>query len=243
MDIASNLADIGLVVSIRSARETFKEQLCDICISFLKSLAYLKGRAVSQKQALTIRDIICEELCSEWRRKSNKNNVMTHQDNVAEMEDDFIDIVGINPEEEARSGIAHQLDMDRDMDLHQGDFADDAAHRSHIGSSRDGDAEMTQAGHDEDTLMTETASSAIVEIHPADPSAKSARAGPPHRRLRIDRLLLLDLKFWKMPRASLRELYIGTLVLSPKYKKFMGTVQADHTVQLLSMDHYLPCQC
>ncbi|KAF9353814.1 hypothetical protein BGX34_011365 [Mortierella sp. NVP85] len=221
MDIASNLADIGLVVSIRSARETFKEQLCDICISFLKSLAYLKGRAVSQKQALTIRDIICEELCSEWRRKSNKNNVMTHQDNVAEMEDDFIDIVGINPEE-ARSGIAHQLDMDRDMELHQGDFADDTAHRSHIGSSRDGDAEMTQAGHDEDTLMTETASSAIVEIHPADPSAKSARAGPPHRRLRIDRLLLLDLKFWKMPRASLRELYIGTLVLSPKYKKFMA---------------------
>ncbi|KAG0230794.1 hypothetical protein B0O80DRAFT_469463 [Mortierella sp. GBAus27b] len=220
MDIASSLADIGLVVSIRSARETFKEQLCDICISFLKSLAYLKGRAVTQKQSLTIRDIICEELCSEWRRKPNKNSTMSQQDSVVEMEDDYIDIVSINPEDEPRSGAGHQLDMDRDMDfssLHQDGHANDAAHRSHVGSSRDGDAEMTQARHDEDTMMLDSA-----EVHSSDPSAKSARAGPPHRKLRIDRLLLLDLKFWKLPRASLRELYIGTLVLSPKYKKFMA---------------------
>ena len=50
MEIAESLADIGLVVSIRSARETFKEQLCDVCISFLKSLAYIKGGAVSQNK-------------------------------------------------------------------------------------------------------------------------------------------------------------------------------------------------
>ncbi|KAF9983097.1 hypothetical protein BGZ65_002187 [Modicella reniformis] len=223
MDIASSLADIELVVSIRSARETFKEQLCDVCISFLKSLAYLKGRAVSQKQSLTIREIICEELCNE---KPNKNNnTMNQQDTVVEMEDDYIDIVGVNPEDEARSAMANQLDMDGDMDfsgLHHDDLADDAANRPQVGPNRDGDAEMTQAGHDEDTLMLETASSASAEIHPSDPFAKSARAGPLRRKLRVDWLLLLDLKFWKLPRASLRELYIGTLVLSPKYKKFMA---------------------
>ncbi|KAG0369200.1 hypothetical protein BGZ54_000069 [Gamsiella multidivaricata] len=225
MEIASSLADIGLVVSIRSARETFKEQLCDVCISFLKSLAYVKGGAVSQKQSLTIREIICEELCSEWRRKLNKNNTMHQQDTVVEMEDDFIDIVGINPEDETRPSMAQELDVDGDMDLsssHHDEPAGDTVGRSHAGFGRGSDSVMVPAGHDEDTLMLETLDTSNADVHSSDPFAKSARAGPPHRKLRIDWLLLLDLKFWKLPRASLREVYIGTLVLSPKYKKFMA---------------------
>ncbi|KAG0300770.1 hypothetical protein BGZ98_008913, partial [Dissophora globulifera] len=226
MEIASSLADIGLVVSIRSARETFKEQLCDVCISFLKSLAYVKGGAVSQKQSLTIREIICEELCSEWRRRPSKNNTMHQQDTVVEMEDDFIDIVSINPEDEAQAAIADELDVDADMDITgfvQDDIAQDGtASRVNPGFHRDNDSEMAPAGHDEDTLMLETSGADLADFQFSDPFAKSARAGPPHRKLRIDWLLLLDLKFWKLPRASLREVYIGTLVLSPKYKKFMA---------------------
>lgn len=238
MEIAENLADIGLVVSIRSARETFKEQLCDVCISFLKSLAYIKGGAVSQKQSQAIREIICEELCSEWRRKPNKNNTMSHQDTVVEMEDDYIDIVGINPEEETRVPIvpahelpAHELDVDGDVDISGSvyeDVVDDPSSRPHHHThahahshTHDGDSEMSHAAHDEDTLMAESSSSSV-DQQTSDPFAKSARAGPPRRKLRIDWLLLLDLKFWKLPRANLREVYIGTLVLSPKYKKFMG---------------------
>ncbi|KAF9109352.1 hypothetical protein BGX27_007699 [Mortierella sp. AM989] len=225
IDIANSLAEIGLVVSIRSARESFKEQLCDLCISFLKSLAYVKGGAVSQKQSTAIREIICEELCSEWRRKPNKSNTMSHQDTVVEMEDDFIDIVSINPEDEARSAAPHELDIDGDMGLinpHQEDRTRGSTSRPQAGSDRDGDAEMTTAGHDEDSLMSESASANSLEHHTSDPFEKSARAGPAHRKLRIDWLLLLDLKFWKQPRANLREVYIGTLVLSPKYKKFMA---------------------
>ncbi|KAF9932455.1 hypothetical protein FBU30_008158 [Linnemannia zychae] len=226
MEIAESLADIGLVVSIRSARETFKEQLCDICISFLKSLAYIKGGAVSQKQSQAIREIISEELCSEWRRRPNKNTTMSHQDTVVEMEDDYIDIVGINPDEESRIPIVptHELDMDGDVDISgsvHDEVIDEHPSQPHHTHTHDGDAEMSQAPHDEDTLMTESSSS-NVDQQSSDPSAKSARAGPPRRKLRIDWLLLLDLKFWKLPRANLREVYIGTLVLSPKYKKFMA---------------------
>ncbi|KAG0036039.1 hypothetical protein BGZ82_004786 [Podila clonocystis] len=218
MDIANTLAEIQLVVSIRSARETFKEQLCDLCISFLKSLAYIKGGAVSQKQSQTIREIICEELCSEWRRKPNKNNTMSHQDTVVEMEDDFIDIDGINPDED-RPIVSH-ADLDGDMDVYGS--ASESFHTRNSGGTDtlDGDSEMLQASHDEDTPMLD--SEALRDQQSADPLAKSARAGPPHRKLRIDWLLLLDLKFWKLPRANLREVYIGTLVLSPKYKKFMA---------------------
>ncbi|KAG9323094.1 hypothetical protein KVV02_006809 [Mortierella alpina] len=220
MEIARSLADIRLVVSIRSARETFKEQLCDVCISFLKSLAYVKGGAVSQKQSQTIREIICEELCSEWRRKPSKNSTMSQQDTVVEMEDDFIDIVGINPEDE-NPLAPHALDVDGDIDVDVSNSHHDDSSEAHLSATHDGDSEMAQAGQDEDTFMME-ASGSNLDHHSSDPFAKSARAGPAHRKLRIDWLLLLDLKFWKLPRANLREVYIGTLVLSPKYKKFMA---------------------
>jgi hypothetical protein len=42
------------------------------------------------------------------------------------------------------------------------------------------------------------------------------------KELRLDRLLILDLRLWKEARAGLRELYIGTLVINPEYKKIMG---------------------
>lgn len=129
-----------------------------------------------------------------------------------EMEDDFIDIVGINPEDE-NPLAPHALDVDGDIDVDSTE--------AHLSAAHDGDAEMAQAGQDEDTFMME-ASGSNLDHHSSDPFAKSARAGPAHRKLRIDWLLLLDLKFWKLPRANLREVYIGTLVLSPKYKKFMG---------------------
>ncbi|KAF8933107.1 hypothetical protein BGZ52_008581 [Haplosporangium bisporale] len=166
----------------------------------------------------TIREIICEELCSEWRRKPNKNNTMSHQDTVVEMEDDFIDIDGINPDEDPIVSNS-VVDMDGDMDV-SGSASESLHNRGSGGDVLDGDSEMLLAAHDEDTPMLD--SEALRDQQSADPLAKSARAGPPHRKLRIDWLLLLDLKFWKLPRANLREVYIGTLVLSPKYKKFMA---------------------
>jgi len=156
---------------------------------------------------------------------------MNDEDAIAEMEDDPIDIDGINPEDERGPIMAEDLDFDTDNDAdgygsyYDLDTADDVATRSaHADATHDGDAEMSLVGQDEDVAM-EDASSSSTDHHASDPLAKSARAGPPHRKLRIDWLLLLDLKFWKRPRASLREVYIGTLVLSPKYKKFMGNSQ------------------
>ncbi|KAG0045707.1 hypothetical protein BGZ83_009072 [Gryganskiella cystojenkinii] len=233
MEIARSLAEIDLVVSIRSARETFKEQLCDVCVTFLKSLAYFKGGSVSRKQSQTVREIICEEFCSEWRRRPARNSTtMNAENDIAEMEDDPIDIDGINPEDENGAVMAEDLDFDTDNEAdgfgsyHDFDTADElaarlAARTVNDKTTLDGDWEMALAGQDEDVAMMD-ASSSSTDPHSTDPLAKSARAGPPHRKLRIDWLLLLDLKFWKRPRASLREVYIGTLVLSPKYKKFMA---------------------
>ncbi|KAG0262024.1 hypothetical protein DFQ27_002579 [Actinomortierella ambigua] len=210
LEVARGLAHIGLVVSIRSARETFKEQICDVCVSFLKMLAYTKGGVVSQKQSATIREIICDELCSEWRRRpARRNTTMNQQDTIAEMEEDYIDIDGLNPDDVSQLPT---IPMDEDdssanTSLREDHFLDTPS------------ALELRHANDEDTLMGDSLTD---NASGSDPSQRSARAGPPHRKLRIDWLLLLDLKFWKMPRSSLKEVYIGTLVLDPKYKRFMA---------------------
>ncbi|KAF9972936.1 hypothetical protein BGZ73_003880 [Actinomortierella ambigua] len=210
MEVARGLAHIGLVVSIRSARETFKEQICDIGISFLKMLAYTKGGVVSQKQSATIREIICDELCSEWRRRpARRNTTMSHQDTIAEMEEDYIDIDGLNPED-----VTHPPTIPMDED---DSSANTSLREDHFVETSS--VHELRHDHDEDTLMGD---SLVESAANSDPTQRSARAGPPHRKLRIDWLLLLDLKFWKMPRSSLKEVYIGTLVLDPKYKRFMA---------------------
>src|SRR5581483_7513357 len=45
------------------------------------------------------------------------------------------------------------------------------------------------------------------------------------KKLRLDELLILDLRLWKEARAGLRDIYIGTLVINPEYKKIMGIVK------------------
>ncbi|KAG0236519.1 hypothetical protein BGW41_000387 [Actinomortierella wolfii] len=172
--------------------------------------AYTKGGVVSQKQSATIREIICEELCSEWRRRpARRNTTMNHQDTIAEMEEDYIDIDGLNPEDMVQPQTAPMEEDDSSTNTslrEERHFEQSSALESHH-------------VHDEDTHMGDTLTDSAAN---SDPTQRSARAGPPHRKLRIDWLLLLDLKFWKMPRSSLKEVYIGTLVLDPKYKRFMA---------------------
>ncbi|CAG8747262.1 29173_t:CDS:2, partial [Racocetra persica] len=52
------------------------------------------------------------------------------------------------------------------------------------------------------------------------------------KELRLDKLLLLDLRLWKAARAGLRELYVGSLIVSREYKKILGIRFARNYVKL-----------
>lgn len=47
-------------------------------------------------------------------------------------------------------------------------------------------------------------------------------AEDPQQRLRIDWLILFDLRLWKQARCGLRDLYIGTMVTIPSWKRLLG---------------------
>ncbi|KAI9304495.1 hypothetical protein BJ944DRAFT_202608 [Cunninghamella echinulata] len=66
--IAAPLAAINLGVTIRPARATFREQVCGLLVEWLKEIISGQVRFFSQVPGgdALIRNILCEELCSEW---------------------------------------------------------------------------------------------------------------------------------------------------------------------------------
>ena len=70
LDVANILEQTKLTVTIRSARDTFREQMCGTIIEWLGDIA---GCSVLEDNQV-LRHVICEELLSPWRRGSNAHN-------------------------------------------------------------------------------------------------------------------------------------------------------------------------
>lgn len=204
-------------MTIRSARDTFREEICGLFIDWLKDLA--NGKLGSHPTIL--RDIICEELCKEWRkpsiskkrpRNSNKDKILElmvkdeqtsddiEQDNTDYMSDDDI-MVNIENND-------NKIDQYDEFDYSQSPYSG-------------GDYEMAMADDsagttepmDEDDLVQQQSHGVSKILQLVDDFKK---------KLRLDKLLVLDLRLWKEARAGLRELYVATLLISPEYKKVMG---------------------
>ncbi|KAI8645793.1 hypothetical protein BD408DRAFT_480312 [Parasitella parasitica] len=66
--IAAPLSAINLGVTIRPAKETFREQVCGLLVEWLNQLVKGKTRFFRQIENgdAVIRNIVCEELCADW---------------------------------------------------------------------------------------------------------------------------------------------------------------------------------
>ncbi|CAG8598717.1 10072_t:CDS:10 [Funneliformis mosseae] len=172
--IARTISSIGLAVTIRSARDTFREGMCGLFIDWLKDLA---GGKIGSDSSL-LRDIICEELCKEWNKPRG-------------------------------------ADIDMKSKIR---FA---------GDTQNGQVEGTKFNGDYDVLMEEHSSDAIEPMDEDESiiyrgtSSLMQKVEDFKKKLRLDKLLVLDLRLWKEARAGLRELYIGTLITNTGYKKIM----------------------
>ncbi|KAJ3284110.1 hypothetical protein HK104_010088, partial [Borealophlyctis nickersoniae] len=171
---ARTISNIGLAVSIRSARETFRESIAGVLVDWLKNLprkvsgSRRMGDTVYESVEGVARRLICEELCKE-RQKVKRV------------------LVGRNAE-------AHEEDI---VDLLDGRLAETVFPMS---------KEFIRVADAAATMVNDRRRTSI-----------------PEKKLRIDHLLAYDMKLWKEARNSLRELYIGTLIVSAdEYKKIMG---------------------
>lgn len=101
--IAAPLSAINLGVTIRPAKETFREQVCGLLVDWLNELVNGRKRFFTQIENgdSVIRNILCEELCAEWElrlplallttgvRNTNNANDDAEEDDEDDMKDDM----------------------------------------------------------------------------------------------------------------------------------------------------------
>ncbi|CAJ0823623.1 3994_t:CDS:10 [Entrophospora sp. SA101] len=190
LSIARTISSIGLAVTIRSARDTFREEMCGLFIDWLKDLA--NGMVGSNIHVL--REIICEELCKKWKKPLDER-----------YENEDVDSNQMSDGDEA---------MEYDRIVETGSIDEMSTDERSI--------DTTTEPMEEDESPT--------SLYKA--STTNQLAEDFNKKLRLDKLFLLDFRLWKEARSGLKKLYIKTLATDPEYKKIMGIRFARNYVKI-----------
>ncbi|KAI9271943.1 hypothetical protein BDA99DRAFT_501414 [Phascolomyces articulosus] len=99
--IAAPLAAINLGVSIRTARDVYREDVCSLLIFWLKELVHGRSRFFKEipNGDAIVRTILCEELCTDWRLRGSSNQELgyTRTVDIRDVDDEDMneDLMGI----------------------------------------------------------------------------------------------------------------------------------------------------
>ena len=268
--ISRIIEQIKVTVTIRSARDTFREQMCGTVIEWLGDIA---GCSVGGDHNI-IRTTICEELLTSWRVGSLASNTEIGQQGIDDHsiteERDHIDVQMQYLVPMELAGVAEVEDEDMDVEVAEQGGEDDGLGEDDVdmvgsggGNSEDGDSldlERLLRAHELDSPRplgldgtnerqgVDDPESGAPRI-PHTPNVPPQRAGsrirgpaPSHwtekpagyyrsniptyedirHRVRLDWLIMFDLRLWKKARIGLRDLYISTVVAIPQFKRILG---------------------
>ncbi|RMZ91556.1 hypothetical protein DV736_g1221, partial [Chaetothyriales sp. CBS 134916] len=249
--MAKIIEEIKITVTIRSSRDTFREQMCGSIIDWLSDIA---GCSIANDPYI-LRRIMCEEMLQLWQKGSSAWNLKIGKEPL--------DTHGT---EEARFHLARDRDwvhntqndadatddaddMDTDVD---NDFID-------IGDRIEADP-LSPAAVPVDTARLTPPGQRMPLAHqplgpdesanymnlpkPSTVAPRTTPDGPPPhwlvypppalsrpnlpvyedltKNIRLDSMVLFDLRLWKLARTSLRDLYISTVVKIPQFKRILG---------------------
>ncbi|KAM7223185.1 hypothetical protein V8F06_001398 [Rhypophila decipiens] len=164
IQVADVLERIRVTVTIRSSRDTFREQMCETMIEWLRDIA---GSSVGG-DARILRTIVCEEMLKPWKRGSPATHAEVGKDGIddedlidqTEMEADFVieqDRILLQARLNARRArrIAQLAQEESDDD--DADDDDDEEARDHTPDSgemdEDGDGDGDGDAFDDDDVM------------------------------------------------------------------------------------------
>ncbi|KAG0916086.1 hypothetical protein G6F33_002727 [Rhizopus arrhizus] len=241
--IAAPLSAINFGVTIRPAKETFREQVAGLLVDWLNQLISGNRRFFSSVPGgdHIIRDILCEELCRDWELRSPlvslakgaHNDDEALDDNEDTREDVFMsasiaaeDIEMFEPDDYmghvGRLESLRSENMSPSTDVNKGDVAviewDPVAmvKEYHMVRKEEMAFGNSLLSNEKPTSMGTVATDEEAEQKASELTNEFAT------KLRLDYLMLYDLKLWKEVRIALRELYISSLASSPHYKKMLG---------------------
>jgi E3 ubiquitin-protein ligase UBR1 len=181
---ANTLEQIRVTVTIRSSRDTFREQMCGTIIEWLKDIS---GCAVGQDSSI-LRLIVCEELLKPWRMGSPATHAIVGQEGMDdEDKEDQKEDTSMNvytqfallqaarlqqAREAVRRGInttrnVEGSDDDDDDDDDDNDDDSDADGEDHTPSSQ-GDMDEDVDDDEEDVMMLDSAPGAAGDVNMSD---------------------------------------------------------------------------
>ncbi|CAK4032162.1 related to N-end rule pathway, recognition component UBR1 [Lecanosticta acicola] len=240
LKMAEVIEQLKVTVTIRSARDTFREQMCATIIDWISDIS---GCAVGDEPYL-LRNVVCEELLNPWRTGSQATNKDIGQAGIDDHETEDND-----------KGVASNAALNTadaaDMDIDIMDEAEDILEAAIAGypaqpppppqrrriltpqDSEDGDAEPRPNvnepyGNVPRTPRVRTGRRQHPSRHwlQKPEGFRAPRPSEPcedlWQRLRLDFLILYDLRLWKTLRIHLRHLYITTVVTIPRFKRIFG---------------------
>lgn len=266
--ISRIIEQIKITVTIRSARDTFREQMCGTIIEWLNDLA---GCTVGGDSCI-LRNTICEELLAPWTVGSpawnteiGQHGIDDHSWDEERQQETWVARMVLPTEIVA---VAAQVQTDgEDLEM---DEIENVETQDNEGSGGEGDLLLEADIRDEimevddqlfqmvyehqltsaptpGTGTAGTASQSDVPPVPETPGNKHQRQAsftppkhwvekpatiitphplPPYEnlrtRVRLDWLILFDLRLWKKARVDLRELYIYTVIVIPEFKRILG---------------------
>ncbi|KAI0022269.1 hypothetical protein F4780DRAFT_212100 [Xylariomycetidae sp. FL0641] len=169
---ATILEHIKITVTIRSSRDTFREQMCGSMIEWLNDIA---GCSVGSNHDI-LRQVVCEELLKPWRKGSSATHAIPGKDGLedeAQIEDDpyqhhpaaiFIQQARILVETANTATLADVLDDDDDDDDEDDEM--EGIHRTPSTGDEDEDDDDDGYELDEDVLMVDAQPDAAGQAEP-----------------------------------------------------------------------------
>ncbi|SPQ17838.1 36685ff8-bd82-4ad4-a029-cac1570eb423 [Thermothielavioides terrestris] len=82
IEVATTLERIRVTVTIRSARDTFREQMCGTMIEWLRDIS---GCSVGEDHHI-LRQVVCEEMLKPWRKGSPATHAIVGKDGIDDEE-------------------------------------------------------------------------------------------------------------------------------------------------------------
>ncbi|RMD43968.1 hypothetical protein DV735_g1081, partial [Chaetothyriales sp. CBS 134920] len=265
--MAKLIEQIKITVTIRSSRDTFREQMCGSMVDWLSDIA---GCTIANDPHI-LRRTLCEEMLQLWRKGSSAWNLKigkepldTHGTEQARFDlavdrewyrhftdpiraFDFESFLADNAQNYAdATDDADDMDTDVDndfMDISQRTEADPlspAAVPDAVGMTPPGERRQLlhqpQGPDDSVNYMNLPRPLAVAPRTTPDgpPSHWLVRPSPAlsqqnvpvyedlTKNIRLDSMILFDLRLWKLARTSLRDLYISTVVKIPQFKRILG---------------------
>ncbi|KAL2358444.1 RING finger domain-containing protein [Cryomyces antarcticus] len=141
--IAKIIEEIKVTVTIRSSRDTFREQMCGTIIEWISDIC---GCSVGEDGQI-LRQVICEELLQSWRRGSDASNVDVGRNGIDdhEVEDFSEELYAMR----RVSNVRRRNVVRADVDQQQLDVDDDGDGDDEDGEEEDID-ESTEENDEED---------------------------------------------------------------------------------------------